>query len=84
MPEVRLVDANAVKKALTGWDDNPTDEEIEHTIDGLPTVDAVPVVRCRECKEYVYPAGVCKHWIKPVPCDGYCNWGAKMDGGAEG
>ena len=34
---VRLVDAD------------PTDEEIEHTIDHLPTVDAVEVVRCADC-----------------------------------
>lgn len=47
MPEVRLIDANAAKKALTGWDDNPTDEEIEHTIDELPAINAVPVVHAR-------------------------------------
>lgn len=30
-------------------------------IENAPTIDAVPVVRCRECKEYIYPAGVCKY-----------------------
>lgn len=50
-------------------------------IDDAPAIDAVPVVRCKDCKEYIYPAGVCKYWNRPVPCDGYCNWGAKMDGG---
>lgn len=38
----RLIDADAAKEALTGWETEPTDEEIEYTIDHIPTVDAVP------------------------------------------
>lgn len=37
----RLIDANATKKALLGWETDPTDEEIEYTIEQLPAVDAV-------------------------------------------
>lgn len=44
---MRLVDADEVKKALTGWDTDPTDEEIEYTIDHLPTIEATPVVHGR-------------------------------------
>ena len=44
---MRLIDADEAKKALTGWDTDPTDEEIEYTIDGLPTIDATPVVHGR-------------------------------------
>lgn len=40
---MRLIDADEAKKALTGWETDPTDEEIEYTIDNLPTVDAEPV-----------------------------------------
>lgn len=40
---MRLIDANEAKKALTGWDTDPTDEEIEYTIDELPTIEAVPI-----------------------------------------
>ena len=57
-------------------------EGIKNHVIAAPAVDAVPVVRCKECKEYIYPAGVCKHWTRPVPCDGYCYLSAKMDGGA--
>lgn len=54
-----------------------------------PSVDAVTVVRCMECKErcetlmindgWVY----CKKWGTPTKCDGFCHKGEKMDGGAE-
>lgn len=40
----RLIYAEEAKKALTGWDTDPTDEEIEHTIDSIPTVPAIPAV----------------------------------------
>lgn len=40
---MRLIDADAAKKALTGWETAPTDEEIERTIDKIPTIEAEPV-----------------------------------------
>ena len=60
-----------------------------------PTIDAVPVVRCRECKyrgdELKCP--MCfDEWDEEDPGflridktvdDGFCHMGAKMDGGAE-
>lgn len=55
-----------------------------------PTIDAVPVVRCRECKESE-PLSVldtdclyCGVWDTAVHFNGYCYHGARMDGGAEG
>ena len=47
---MRLIDADALKKAF----DFDSDVELEvgvvqFGIDNAPTVDAVPVVRCREC-----------------------------------
>ena len=81
---MRLLDADEAKKALTGWDTDPTDEEIEYTIDHLPTVDAVEVVhgrwddecRCTVCGWYG------EDWYKrDVYYFDYCpNCGAKMDG----
>ena len=40
--EPRYIDANLVKEALMGWDTDPTDEEIEYTIDKIPTADVAP------------------------------------------
>lgn len=56
-----------------------------------PTVDAVPVVRCRDCKYWsgqndepgeVTAIGYCNHinhHIMPLMPDWYCSDGAKMD-----
>ena len=43
MIDLRPIDAHSAIKALTGWDSDPTDEEIKMTIDGLPTLDYAPV-----------------------------------------
>ena len=50
--EKRLIYLEDAKEALTGWETDPTDEEIEYTLDNLPTVDAVEVVLCKDCKHY--------------------------------
>lgn len=45
----------------------------------LPTVDAVPVVRCKDCKFFSH--GYCRfHDAKFVRPDGYCYWGERKDG----
>ena len=33
----RYVDANLVKEALLGWDEDPSDEDLEYAIDNIPT-----------------------------------------------
>ena len=52
-----------------------------------PAVDAVSVVRCKDCEN---ASGCissfrvwCEEFDRPVALDGYCHLGAKMDGGAE-
>ena len=38
----RYIDAELAKEALTGWETDPLDEEIERAIDNIPTADVVP------------------------------------------
>lgn len=75
--EKRLIDANALKRVLL-----PITSALEHEygslggavsgvikhIDSAPTIDAVPVIRCRECEH---------HYWEQEPCHGktvhYCN-----------
>ena len=40
--------ADAIE-ALTGWETDPTDEEIEFALNKIPTADVVEVVRCKDC-----------------------------------
>lgn len=55
---------------------------MKHMIANAPTVDAVPVVRCRECKHNSY----CCRSINPYgECDNdYCSYGERKDGDADG
>ena len=75
------------------WDGG-MDEKCETAftvIGNQPTVDAVEVVRCKDCKHYeeTYPGyGYCYHWDyedgsspNAVESDDFCSSGAKMDGG---
>lgn len=42
---------------------------IQQAVDSQPTVDAVPVVRCRDCKHYK-PQKKSAHWVNRA---NYCN-----------
>lgn len=94
MADVRLIDANALKKHLRnlvasgghkyyrkGMDDT-LHRHMPNIIDDQPTVDAAPVVHGRWCFMGLWEeCSVCKH---PISVDGertnFCpNCGAKMD-----
>ena len=54
----------------------------------IPTVDAVEVVRCKDCEESVYTqptAGVpftyCKKWVHCVHADDFCSYGERKGDG---
>ena len=57
---------------------------VEDAVIAAPTIDAVQVVRCRECKyaeKTVWSSGemYCRVWkMNPRP-DGFCHLGVKMD-----
>lgn len=55
-------------------------------LDGLknaPTVDAVPVVRCKDCTEYQQKSLWCHlHYMTMRPTD-FCNYGERKDGDAD-
>lgn len=57
----RLIDADKAVRAVHGefdeclvWDESgeTTADEFENIILQIPTVDAVPIVRCKDCKHY--------------------------------
>lgn len=101
---MRLIDADALKEIISGnsyilrdsinsmnfgmfWDG------IEQAIDESPTIDAVPVVRCKDCKgSEVFQndsSGVMARYCKAftlkrmVADDDYCSYGERKDNESE-
>ena len=57
-------------------------------VDDCPTIDAVPVVRCKDCKHYVDRKEIHKkccyvHLLTPhpMPEDGFCSYGERRKDG---
>ena len=89
----RLIDANAIK--LNGFIIPDLDEAVIFVKDiiNAPTVDAVEVVRCKDCKHYK-PRNQSVHWEQKAlccarsaqlkfPADGFCSYGERKDHGTE-
>ncbi len=73
---MRLIDADELKLELK-WleDDAPVYHDVMSTIDEMPTVDAVEVVRCKDC---LYRDGsICDFSAVYVRPNGYCQWGRR-------
>lgn len=96
MSEKRLIDANVVlaKQFTTGLSDasgnyyGHADVVFVDDIENAPTVDAVEVVRCRDCK-HRYNGVHCTHpqllswsWgaIRKCENDDFCSYGERKDG----
>lgn len=63
---------------------------VEDAVEAAPTIDAAPVVRCRQCaqaKRFHNPTMgdliLCNEYRVFTDDDGFCHKGSKMDGGAE-
>ena len=90
MSDKRLIDANALMKNIGKIPQlrGITYGRMKKAVEETPTIDAVEVVRCKECRnsqklktcaDQVY----CMVWKSNPRTDGYCYLGTKMDGGAE-
>ena len=76
----RLIDADALKAKAFGKRGG-----LIHTsdIDAMPTADAVPVVRCKDCKFYyrmTVETGICQLACPHFGNDGFCSEGERKDG----
>lgn len=92
---MRLINADALAMHLADWQLSSGEEErdvIEEAIRAIneaPTIDAVPVVRCKDCKcSNVYQVDSdfkMERWCdggfipKSVQDDDYCSWGERKD-----
>ena len=82
--ENRLIDANELKKKQTVlWDEalGFSDCVLIEDINNAPTVDAVEVVRCKDCKHYS-PWESCDVWHTDPNPEDFCGSGEKEDHGS--
>lgn len=69
---MRLIDAYSAKEAIEYTLVGDAASMAERVIDRQPTVAAVPVVRCRECKLWHEETGFCEKNSYFVDGDGVC------------
>ncbi len=92
---MRLIDADKAEKGFADYckenNIHPLRSEfdaewIERFIDAQPTVEAEPITRCKDCKNYklfteVYVGkAYCEEYGGFITENDYCSRGAKMDG----
>lgn len=83
---MRLIDADALMADVRKNSESYFADDFAHEwVDKQPTIDAVPVVRCRECK-YTETDCVdnihCQKWDRwEMPPDGYCALGQRREDG---
>ena len=82
---MRLIDADRI---VYSWHIDADGEEhdgvtLQSIIRKMPTIDAVEVVRCRDCKHWYQDADsgmACEFTNMSQPEDGFCNWAEIKDG----
>lgn len=89
MAERRLVFAHDVKGLLNGLESLPWEEEVDYLVDALPAPDAVEVVRCGNCKHYVWEQEPCHGRVQrfcklpkgltSVWAGSFCSYGERRD-----
>ena len=94
MADMRLIDADALdlrKRVPMDMGGLCFIEDVETAIEQASTIDAVPVVRCKDCKiafanPFIadYPQLVCRKWANwhIVEPDDFCSYGERKDDGA--
>lgn len=88
---MRLIDADeAIINFGFEWDDiSPTRDEFVAFLKKQPTIDAVPVVRCKDCKHaWIHPCGYvyCHRdgrnaYEMTFNLDSFCSYGERKDNG---
>ena len=79
-----LIDRRALLRDIEKY--HLSDGKFQHWVEVQPSVDAVEVVRCKDCKHYSHRESVCKllsnNYEPPVVMDDddYCSRGERKDG----
>ena len=91
---MRLIDANLLSEAIHDNVHAPYEdaswakENCLAEIEAAQTIDAVPVVRCKDCARCVTHKGVhiCNKWrtFQEVELDGFCSYAERKEGADNG
>ena len=83
---MRMIDADeAIINFGFEWDDiPPTREEFVYFLKKQPTINAVTVVRCRDCKHYNEGFCVGYHAHHDTMPDDFCSYGERKGGDENG
>lgn len=80
---MRLIDADRLLKMMAHWKPYMDMYYVRRAVEHMPTIDAVPVVRCGEC---IYKGRVgdqiifCKNFERDMIPDDFCSCGERKDG----
>lgn len=81
---MRLIDADEIKLDP----DLPFKASVRRVLAQAPTVDAVPVIRCRDCKRWLKDVAGCTDYVGRceyanymVSASGYCVYGERRGAG---
>ena len=83
---MRLIDVDKLERQEYWGNERCFDYVDAEDIDNAPTVDAVPVVRCKDCKHYeIHKPKVLENcerngYIIPMKPDDFCSYGERKDG----
>lgn len=85
----KLIDADAfIKHWNSEWRHLHPDDCYLVALRNFPAVDAVEVVRCRECKHMILQSHTryCTVWhaVNGMGDDGFCNYGERKEGADNG
>ena len=79
----RLIDAEKLMKTIMSLESWNVPDFVYESINNAPTVDAEPVVRCKDCKHYKEFEGEMECWARPMmfprePND-FCSMGERRE-----
>lgn len=75
----RLIDADKLEKQEYWGNERCFDYVDAEDIDNAPTVDAVPVVRCKDCKHYDIGGSCIICGFQSRKPDDFCSYGERKD-----
>lgn len=82
---MRLIDADRLLKMMSHWKPYMDMDNVREAIKKMPAIDAVPVVRCKECRYYqnakVNKKGflICPASGMEITEDDYCSYGERKE-----